>query len=66
MNRDERLAHIKEHPDQHRHDWIDLQACCMVDNSFDPQIMEAHPALGRNGGRKCDVIDGPCSCGGWH
>ena len=61
-----RLQDVKANPDHHRHNFEDLYACCMVNGSFDPLLMEAHPALGRNGGQKCDVVDGPCSCGGWH
>jgi len=38
----------------------------MVDGALDSQLMDAHPALGCNGGQKCDVTDGPCSCGAWH
>lgn len=66
MEIETRLKDIKANPDRHKHSWEDLQACCMVNGSFDPMLMEAHPELGRNGGRKCDVVDGPCSCGGWH
>lgn len=66
MDRDARLKEIREQPDLHKHDFSALTACCMVNGSFDPQLMEAHPELGRNGGQKCDVVSGPCSCGGWH
>lgn len=61
-----KLKDIKDYPENHRHNFQDLQSCCMVNGAFDPLLMEAHPELGRNGGQKCDVIDGPCSCGGWH
>lgn len=64
--RDDRLRHIQEHPDQHRHSFWDLSACCMVNGAFDSALMDAHPELGRNGGQKCDVAEGPCSCGAWH
>lgn len=70
MTHDEKLRDIQEHPENHRHDWNDLQGCCLVENAFDPQLMEAHPRItiaGRPwGGRKCDVLEGPCACGGWH
>lgn len=66
MDAETRLRHIKEHPEQHRHSFEDLTACCMVNGSFDPLLMEAHPELGRNGGQKCDVTSGACSCGAWH
>lgn len=61
-----KLKDIQERPERHHHDFFDLQACCVVNGSFDPLLMEAHPALGRNGGQKCDVTSGPCSCGAWH
>ena len=69
MNREEKLKDIQEHPDKHFHTWIDLQACCIVDNAIDCQIMDAHPKMagsGSNGGNACDVTEGPCACGGWH
>ena len=61
-----RLQNIKDHPENHQHDFSGLTSCCMVNGAFDPLLMEAHPELGRNGGQKCDVTEGPCSCGGWH
>jgi hypothetical protein len=27
---------------------------------------EEHASHGSNGGRRCDVSSGPCSCGAWH
>lgn len=61
-----RLKEIKDNPDQHRHNFWELQACCTVNGAIDLMLMEVHPELGRNGGQKCDVISGPCSCGAWH
>lgn len=61
-----KLAEIKEHPELHRHDFWELQDCCIVNGALDSLLMEAHPELGRSGGQKCDVTSGPCSCGGWH
>ena len=29
-------------------------------------MLDEAPAVAINGGHKCDVIDGPCSCGAWH
>lgn len=66
MEFETKLEEIKSNPDRHKHSWEDLQACCMFNGSFDPTLMDAHPELGRNGGQKCDVVDGPCSCGAWH
>jgi hypothetical protein len=61
-----KLKDIKEHPESHRHDFDGLQRCSMINGALDMMVMEAHPALGYNGGQKCDVSDGPCSCGAWH
>lgn len=66
MTTEERLQDIISNPEKHRHNFWDLQTCCFVNNSLDPMLMEAHPELGRNGGQKCDVVEGPCSCGDWH
>ena len=66
MTREERLQDIKQNPKNHKHDHSGLVACCMVDGALDFQLMDAHPALGFNGGQKCDVTEGPCSCGAWH
>jgi hypothetical protein len=30
------------------------------------EILEAHDVGRTNGGRKCDVLAGPCACGAWH
>lgn len=54
-----KLRDIQAHPEHHHHDFFDLQRCYMVNGSFDPLLMDAHPALGRNGGQKCDVTSGP-------
>ena len=66
---EERIKDIKEHPENHRHAFGDMQACCTKDGVIDMSIMDAHGKyvdLGTNGGVKCDVAEGPCSCGGWH
>jgi hypothetical protein len=65
----EKLADIKEHPERHRHDFAALQQCCFVNGALDMRLMDAHEehaSLGSNGGRRCDVTSGPCSCGAWH
>jgi hypothetical protein len=69
VTRADRIAHIKEHPDMHKHTFDGLQRCCMVGGAIDLSIMEAHETYaktGTNGGRNCDVTRGPCSCGAWH
>lgn len=40
---------------------------CMVDGALMISDMDNAPAVAtlRNGA-KCDVLTGPCSCGGWH
>lgn len=69
MTFEEKLEDIKKHPENHRHDFAGLQACCMVDDAVDLKLIEAHEVfapLGSNGWRRCDVTSGPCSCGAWH
>jgi hypothetical protein len=64
------LIDIQENPVNHVHvDLNGLQACCFVEGAVDLRLIEAHgqyAPVGRNGGRACDVLDGPCSCGAWH
>lgn len=67
VDRIERLKDIKANPEKHRHDFISLQRCCFVNGAIDLGLMEAHEGLaGSNGGSRCDVRQGPCSCGAWH
>jgi hypothetical protein len=69
MTFEERLEDIKKNPSKHKHDFNGLLACCMVNGAIDALLMEAHEEyvnLGKNGGRRCDVRSGPCSCGAWH
>ncbi len=66
LTKKEILADIRKNPDAHKHEFGALQQCCTVNGVLDLELMEAHPALGRNGGQKCDVTSGPCSCGAWH
>ena len=67
--REEKVKDIKEHPENHKHDFGGLQMCCWYEGSIDLQLMDMHSEhvdLGRNGGVKCDVTEGPCACGAWH
>jgi hypothetical protein len=65
----DRLENIKQHPEDHHHDYDRLLSCCMVDGALDTLLMQAHQdyaPIGYNGGKACDTTDGPCSCGAWH
>jgi len=66
MIRKERLKDILDHPEKHKHTYDELVECCMPENILDFKLIDAHPAVGYNGGSKCDVTEGPCSCGAWH
>jgi hypothetical protein len=66
MTRTEKLDDIRNNPQAHLRNFEDLIACLFVNNAIDSELLDAHPELGRNGGQKCDVVEGPCSCGGWH
>ena len=68
MTLEEKLQDIKDHPENHRHSWAELQACCMTGDAFNGGLMVAHEGLVKNEGvpLRCDVNEGPCSCGGWH
>lgn len=70
MTREEKLQDIKDYPEKHRHNFEELRECCTtVDEALDLSLMDAHSIyapVGKNGGRNCDVTEGPCSCGGWH
>lgn len=69
MTVDERILDIKAHPEQHQHSFDGLVRCCMNDGAINTAIMQAHEDYapqGVNGGRRCDVSRGPCSCGAWH
>ncbi len=63
------LKDIQEHPDNHRHTCDELITCCSIDGAISFYLMDAHALyvdLGTNGGVRCDVVEGPCACGGWH
>jgi hypothetical protein len=63
----EKLDDLRDRPERHRHyDMNELIGCCMVNGAIDGMLIEKHAGLGYKGNRKCDVINGPCSCGGWH
>ena len=67
MIRSYRLQHIRDHPELHnQHTFEELILCCTVEGVIDFALMDAHPIIGHNGGKWCDVLVGPCSCGGWH
>lgn len=64
-----KLKDIAAHPENHKHTFQALQACCLIDGVLDMRVMDAHAEhadLGTNGGRRCDVVSGPCACGAWH
>lgn len=66
MTDSEKLKDIQEHPEKHLHDFNSLTTCCMVDGAFAIRLMDAHAGLAGWNGSKCDVKEGPCSCGAWH
>jgi hypothetical protein len=69
MTAEEKLIDIKKHPEHHQHDFKSLQQCCIINGVLDLGLIEAHETyapVGMNGGRRCDTISGPCSCGTWH
>jgi hypothetical protein len=69
-----KLKDIQKHPEKHRHAFGDLMECCklnidsggFIKEVLDMRLLEAHKKSGINGGERCDVIKGPCSCGAWH
>ena len=63
---EEVLRDIREHPENHRHTFEALTACCMVNGAIDLSIMDAHEGIVKGINRNCDVTTGPCACGGWH
>ncbi len=70
MTRAEKLADIKNNPDKHKHpDMNTLNRCCFMKGALDLMLIDAHSRYASqdmNGGRRCDVSRGPCSCGAWH
>lgn len=68
MTREELFADIADHPEKHRHSFEDLYRCSTVNGSLDCGVLIAHKSvgIGEHAGVKCDVIEGPCSCGASH
>ena len=69
MTFEEKLEDIKKNPEKHKHDLNGLLMCCCVNGVVGALLIgarELYAGLGRNGGRRCDVAKGPCSCGTWH
>ena len=64
------LQEIKEHPERHMHVSLsELHSCCFISGATDPALINAHSQyidMGSNGGRRCDVVRGPCACGAYH
>lgn len=63
------LQDIIDNPEQHRHTFLGLNDCCMINGSLMLSLIDAHGDcidLGINGGESCDVTEGPCACGAWH
>jgi hypothetical protein len=46
--------------------WTILSAIMRKDKNISLKDLDNMPAIAYNGGKKCDVLTGPCSCGGWH
>ena len=66
---EDKLRDIKEHPEKHEHDFEGLTQCCFINGAINMSVMDAHAkyaSVGMNGGVRCDVTSGPCSCGAWH
>lgn len=72
FTRSEMAADIRANPRQHRHNTRkELDRCCASEAGIglDIKLLAAHDvwSYGRtNGGRPCDQIEGPCSCGARH
>jgi len=65
----QRLTHIERNPELHKHSYIDLVSCCIINSIVISELFTAHlkyVQLGINGNIKCDVTSGPCNCGAWH
>jgi hypothetical protein len=42
MPKEEKLKHIKEHPEDHKHCYSELICCCFIGEKVDEELMEAH------------------------
>lgn len=63
------IEEIKKNPEKHIHEMNALLVCASFNGAINTAVLTAHSEyldLGTNGGVKCDVILGPCSCGAWH
>lgn len=62
------MKNVKELKSKKKKTFQELIKECMTDEGvIDMSKMgELEGSCGRNGGRGCDVTDGPCSCGAWH
>ena len=48
-------------------DFKEVMEYIKVDGAYDlRKLQELEGRYGYNGGKPCDVLRGPCSCGGWH
>jgi len=60
---------IRENPHLHQHNNLnELNQCCYIDGAIDLSLVDVHGEISErsNGGVRCDVFTGPCSCGAWH
>lgn len=46
--------------------WTALAEIMAPDGSVSLKDLDNLPAVAYNAGKKCDILEGPCSCGGWH
>lgn len=68
-NPDAVIEEIKQHPEKHVHEMNALLVCASFNGAINTAVLTAHADyldFGTNGGVKCDVVLGPCSCGAWH
>ena len=67
MSFDELMKSLDARPDNLERSFEDLVALATTeDGAIDLSVFANAPAVGYNGGVKCDVTSGPCSCGAWH
>jgi hypothetical protein len=60
----QRLAEIRNHPEQHKHSFRELHECCRIGGAISTKLLDAHEGIIGHG--KCDVTSGPCACGAFH
>lgn len=68
-NPDVVIEEIRKNPEKHVHEMNALLVCASFNGAINTAVLTAHSEylnLGTNGGIRCDVILGPCSCGAWH